>query len=68
MDVSSRLFKNKRLLILQPTSKEESEIIDEALGSKVGDDGHIANVRGIVKLSSDLTHYIQLEVATNGKA
>lgn len=70
MDVSSRLFKNKRILILESTSEEESTIIDGVVGKSVrlDEDLVIAEVRGVVKLSSNLTHYISLEVATDGKA
>jgi len=48
-------------LILRPT-KKESKLIDEALGSKVGEDGLISVVAGQVRLSDGYgEHYILLE-------
>ncbi len=66
MNVETRIFDKgqpteRRQLILLPT-KAESELIDWAFGDKVGEDGMIASVQGIVKLADGYaTHYIRLE-------
>jgi hypothetical protein len=50
---------NKVLLVSE--SKQESELLDKLLGSKVDDDGKITDVTGELRLSTDLSgHYLIL--------
>lgn len=69
MRVEKRTFANgqeekAKLLILVSENKEESELIDEVMGSKVGDNGFIAVCVGEVRLSDGYAeHYISLEPA-----
>lgn len=67
LKVETRVFREGKLdeikqLILIPT-EEESKLIDFVFGGRVDieQDNLIANVTGVVKLSSDVaTHYIRL--------
>ena len=53
-----------KFLILVSENKEESELIDEVMGNKVGKDGFIAVCVGEVRLSDGYAeHYISLEPA-----
>jgi hypothetical protein len=49
-------------LLLIATSEEESKMIDEVFGNKVGDDDVIAVVTGTVRISDGYgEHYLRLE-------
>jgi len=68
MHIETRAFEKsnrqkRKLLLLLPTEKE-SRVIDATLGDcvKDGNGDFEIKVKGVVKLGTDLTHYIQLEV------
>jgi len=66
MEIETRTFGTKKILILKPT-KAESFLIDEVLGDKpFDDDGKGPEVKGNVCLSDGYgEHYIRLERVTN---
>ena len=58
---SPRLDKPRHAIILVAETAEESEILDQAFGCAVGEDGLIALVEGKVKLADGFReHYIEL--------